>query len=186
MQKTIAGLLLLFSFLFIFSCGQGEQGMDDNDNNQNQGPKFFSNDNEKAEERLRQVVNAINEKNKDDLEGLFSMVAIDEAESFDERMDYLFEFVQGSIESWDRIGGTVDSSYDHGNTRTKSRYWYDAKTEKELYLIFLLEYTEDTEHPENVGLYMLQVIKLKDRMTQFDGGQEILCAGIYKPNTNSP
>lgn len=49
------------------------------------------------------------------------------------------------------------------------------------YLFFLYEFTEDTDHPENVGLYMLQVIKAEDRETQFDGGQNILCAGIYHP-----
>lgn len=44
-----------------------------------------------------------------------------------------------------------------------------------------MEYKEDTGHPENVGLYMLQVIKAEDQDTQFDGGQDILYAGIYRP-----
>jgi hypothetical protein len=36
----------------------------------------------------------------------------------------------------------------------------------------------DVEHPENVGLYMLQVIKQEDVATQFDGGGTINCPGI--------
>lgn len=46
-----------------------------------------------------------------------------------------------------------------------------------------MEYTEDTDHPENVGLYMLQVIEMKDRKTQFDGVNMKIYAGIYMPDT---
>ncbi len=45
------------------------------------------------------------------------------------------------------------------------------------------EWKEDNiDHPENVGVYMIQVIKAEDGETQFDGGgSKTGCAGIYKP-----
>ena len=106
---------------------------------------------------------------------------MDEAEDLDGRMDYLYGFIQGDIESWEsRVSGAVDGVNNYGHAVLKSRSWYTIKTDKEDYLFFLYEYIEDTDHPENVGLYMLQVIKAEDRETQFDGGQDILCPGIYR------
>lgn len=144
---------------------------------------MFSDDGQKADARLEQVVEAMEDKDKDALKTMFSEQASEEAEDFDGRMDYLFEFVQGNIESWKAIvSGAVDETNHYGHKVKKSRSWYTVTTDQEEYLFFLVEYTEDTDHPENVGLYMLQVIKAKDQDTQFDGGQNILCAGIYKPD----
>lgn len=113
---------------------------------------------------------------------MFSERAVNEAKDLNGRLDYLLEFIQGDIISWKAIvSGATDGVYNYGSRMTKSRSWYSVKTDKEEYLFFLLEYPEDTEHPDNVGLYMLQVIKMADKKAQFDGGQKILCAGIYKP-----
>lgn len=150
-------------------------------------PVIFNDDGQKANARLKQVIQAINEKDKDALKAMFSKQALSEAEDLDGRMDYLFDFVQGDIVSWeDDVPGpaakNVDSS---GRIVKESRWWCSVKTEKEEYLFFLLDCMEDSTHPENVGLYMLQVIKMKDRDTQFDGGYNISCAGIYKPDTET-
>lgn len=103
------------------------------------------------------------------------------AEDFDERLDYLFDFIKGDITSWEKIAGGTDESVNKGKRNKKSRYWFTVTTEEEEYMFFLLEYPKDTEYPENVGMYMLQVIKAENRKTQFDGGQKILCAGIWLP-----
>lgn len=166
MFRKIAALLLLIILLSFNACGDGG---------------VFSDDSQKADARLEQVIKAIENHDKDALKAMFSKQALDEAEDLDGRMDYLFEFVQGNIKSWEREAGGVDVSKSSGHKEKKSRYWFTVKTDKEDYLFFILEYPEDTEHPENVGLYMLQVIKAEDEDTQFDGGQDILCAGIYRP-----
>lgn len=135
-----------------------------------------------ADEHLTQVIEAIENHDKEALRAMFSKQAFNEAEDLDGRIDYLFDFVKGDIESWESIvSGALDGSYNHGHIVEKVRSWYTVTTDKEKYLFFLLEYQEDTDHPENVGLYMLQVIKAEDRHTQFDGGQDTLCAGIYRP-----
>ena len=167
MNKYIIALSLIASLVFLSSClGRGT---------------VYSDDGQKANARLEQVIEAIENRDKIDLRAMFSQQALAEAEELDERMDYLFDFIQGDIESWESSAGGVDESNRHGHKVKKTRYWYTVTTEEEEYLFFLLEYPVDTEHPENVGLYMLQVIKAEDRETQFDGGQDILCAGIYRP-----
>jgi hypothetical protein len=140
-------------------------------------------DEEEADARLEQIIDAIKSKDKDSLKTIFSEQALDEAEDLDGRMDYLFDFIQGNIESWETIvNGTTTESINYGSRVKKSSSWYYVYTDKQKYLIFFLECTIDTDHPENVGVYMLQVIKAEDKETQFDGGgPDTRCAGIYKP-----
>ncbi|WP_242942794.1 DUF5104 domain-containing protein [Papillibacter cinnamivorans] len=142
---------------------------------------MYNDDGSKADARLEEVIEAIKNEDKEALKAMFSEQALNEADDLDGQMDYLLGFIQGNIESWKFQGGSADGANYEGHKTRKSRYWYSVKTDKEEYLFFLLEYTEDTDHPENVGLYMLQVIYMKDEDTQFDGGNDILCAGIYKP-----
>jgi len=166
MNKYIIALSLVASLVFLSSCGRAMLG----------------DDRQKANARLEQVIEAIGNRDKNALQAMFSQQALAEAEELDERMDYLFDFIQGEIQSWEEIvAGATSESISQGHKFKKSRSWYTVTTDKEEYLFFLLEYPVDTEHPENVGLYMLQVIKAEDEDTQFDGGQHILCSGIYRP-----
>lgn len=169
MFKRGAFFLLVISMLFLSSCAW-------------RGGTMYNDDNQKAEARLEQVIKAINSHDKNALKSMFSKQAVDKAEDLDGRIDYLFGFVQGDIKSWKFEGGSAPKSNDYGHKIGISGFWYTVNTNKEEYLFYLLEYTEDTDHPENMGLYFLQVIKAKDRDTQFHGGSpETLPPGIYKP-----
>lgn len=168
MVKKAAVIVFVLSLLFLNSCGGRAMIYDDSG--------------QRADARLEQVIEAIENHDKDALRAMFSKQALDEAEDLDGRMDYLFEFVKGDIISWESIvSGAIDGSIKDGHKVVKSKSWYTVKTDQEDYIFFLLEYPIDTDHPDNVGMYMLQVIKAEDRKTQFDGGQHILCAGIYSP-----
>lgn len=167
MNKYIIAVSLAASLVLLSSClGRGT---------------VYSDDGQKANARLEQVIEAIENRDKIALRAMFSQQALAEAEELDERMDYLFDFIQGDIELREELGGTVYESVRGGRTVKESKYLYTVTTDIESYLFFLYEYTVNTEYPENVGLYMLQVIQEEDRDTQFDGGQDILCAGIYRP-----
>lgn len=168
MPKYLVALVLTVGIIFLSSCGRG--------------PVLFSDDGQKAEARLEQVVTAINGQDKEALKEMFSKQVLDEAEDLDGRIDYLFEFIQGDIVSWAREAGNVDSSSNYGIRQTDSKYEFSIKTEQSEYMIFIFEVTENTEYPENVGLYMLQVYEPKDRASQFDWGNEKKCAGIYLPD----
>lgn len=142
-----------------------------------------SNDEEKADILLEEIIEAINKEDKDSLKSIFSVQALNEAEDIDGRINYLFDFVQGNIESWETIvHGATNESIDHGSKVKSSMSWYYVDTEDQKYLLFFVEYTIDTDNPDNIGVYMLQVIKSEDKETQFEGfGPNTRCAGIYKP-----
>jgi hypothetical protein len=174
MIKQIMCLLCVSIMLFLSSCSLGGSRV-----------QMLNKDNDegKADARLEQIIATLKNKDKDSLEKMFSKQALNEADDLDSRMDYLFNFVQGNIESWKAIvHGATTESVNHGKKVKKSSSWYYVNTDEQKYLIFFLECTIDTDHPENVGVYMLQVIKAEDKETQFDGGgPNTRCAGIYKP-----
>jgi len=80
--------------------------------------RVFSNDGQKADDRMKQIVEAIKNQNKEDLKKLFSKQALSEANDFDENTDYLFDFIQGEIISWEKAdGATVVSGKESENNR---------------------------------------------------------------------
>lgn len=62
-------------------------------------------------------------------------------------------------------------------------------TDKQKYFFLIDDYPIDTDHPDNVGLYLLLIVKAEDRLKIYDGDQKILYdgdkeiprAGIYIP-----
>lgn len=167
MPKYLVALMLVVGIILLSSCGRG--------------PVLFSDDGQKAETRLEQVINAINGQDKEALKEMFSKQVLDDAEDLDGRIDYLFESTQGDIVSWGDKAGNVNSSNDHGNKRVDSKYEFSIKTEQNEYMIFIFEVTKDTKHPEDIGVFMLQIYDPKDRDSLFDWGNEKKCAGIYPP-----
>ena len=143
----------------------------------------YSDDHIKAEARFKQIIEIIKDKDKDALESIFSIQALNEAEDLELRMDYLFEFMQGDVESWEPISRGSAGEHINNGSRTKwSGSWYYVNTDNQKYLLFFTECVIDTDNPDNVGLYMLQLIKAEDRDTEFDGGgPNTRCAGIYMP-----
>ena len=139
------------------------------------------NDDKKANTRFEQVIEAIKNKDKVALKSMFSKQALDKADDFDGSMDYLFEFFQGKVTSWEINGGpSVYETTDQGHNTKKFNSMYYVNTDKQKYIFYLIEWTVDTDHPDNVGLYTLRVIKAEDRDTEFCKYQDMK-AGIYRP-----
>jgi hypothetical protein len=143
-------------------------------------PTIFSDDSTKAKARMEQIIEAVKNRDKDTLRAMFSERALKEAENLDGQTDKLFDFVDGGIVSWEQDIGSVRASNNHGIKTKESSYWFLVNTDTEEYTFRLVEYTEDTEHPENVGLYMLQAYKTEDREKEAIGKDEWR-AGVYLP-----
>ena len=147
-------------------------------------------DNEKANARLEQVIQIIEEQDKDALRALFSKNALIEAEDFDENADCLFKFIQGKIDSWEKTSGPhVSDSIDRGQKTKNVSSFYFVSTDKNKYFFLLEEITVDIKKPNNVGLYLLLVVKEEDEAKiwdgdnkiLFDGRQDIPRFGVYLP-----
>ena len=69
---------------------------------------------EKADARMEQILDAIKDKDRETLRSLFSQKALEEAKEFDDGIDYLFDFFQGNIDSWERDAWSLDNGKDAG------------------------------------------------------------------------
>lgn len=184
MQKIIISSILILSMLLLSSCTIGGSRT---------GILNKNKDDKKAAIRLERVIEAIKNKDKNALKSIFSKQALEEADDFDSKVDDLFNFFQGEVVSWKKPSGpTVFESNDHGHEKKEVSSYYYVNTDKQKYFFLLRDYPVDTDHSDNVGLYMLLVVKAEDEEKIYDGGQKILYdgnqkishAGIYIPIKN--
>lgn len=145
--------------------------------------ELFTRDDEKiADTRFQKIIEALDNKDKEGLKKMFSPSALKEAKDIDGGIDYIIEFYKGKIES--KEGSREGSgSNNHGEKTGGLKCFYRVTTDKDKYIIFFIDQLVDTKNPDNVGLYMLQIIKLSDREKEFDWGEKTKCAGIYRPDT---
>ena len=142
-----------------------------------------ANDGKKADNWLEQIIEIINSKDKESLKGLFSEQALTEADHFDENIEYLYDFLNGEIKSWERAAGPVISeNINRGYNKKVSQVVYFLFTESNKFQLYFLEYIIDTDYPENVGIFMLRVINSEDEDTPIEWGGDTHCAGIYRPD----
>ena len=165
-------LILLINVLLLSACSLGGSRIE---------MLNKDNDDKKADARLEQVIGALQDKDKEALKAMFSKQALDEADDFDGSMNYLFDLFHGKVVSWKRDGQIVDEENNYGHATKESKSFYIVDTVKQKYLFFLLEYTINTDHLDNAGLYTLRIIKAEDEKTQFGPWQNMKKAGIYKP-----
>lgn len=181
MRKLIISSILILGMLFLSSCSLG-----------NSRTEMLNRDSDdtKANARLEQVIEAIKNKDKESLKSLFSQKALSEVDDFDGSTNDLLDFFQGEVESWKKSSGpTVFESNDHGHVKKEVSSYYYVNTDKQKYFFLLQDYPVDTDHPDNVGLYLLLVVKSEDREKIYDGDKKILYdgnkdiprVGIYLP-----
>lgn len=170
MSKKILCLISMMCVLFLSSCIIGGSRTDMLDN---------MNDEETADARLEQVLEAINNEDKDALKSMFSQTALEEAEDFDGSMEYLFSFFQGEVISWESHGLSGSERFHDGERTKRLHVYYNVNTDQKEYIMYFVQWTVDTEHPENVGIYALRVVKAEDDERLFCYYQDME-AGIFE------
>ena len=180
--KTMLLLLLMILVIFaLISCSIGGSRTEMLNN---------SNVEKDTEARLEQIVEAISRMDKETLEALFSEKARSDSGDIDENINSLFDFIQGTINTWEKASGsTVFESNDYSHkTKEVSSYYY-VNTDIQKYFILLRDYPVDTDNPDNVGVYMLLVVRADDEEKIWDGNNKIIYdgdkklthAGVYLP-----
>ncbi len=134
-----------------------------------------------GEARFQQIMDALSNTNNETLKSLFSPNALKEATDIDGGIEYLMNFYKGEMISQD--GSTdLSATNEYGAKTVDLISYYTVTTDEDTYTVFFIDKVTDTENPDNVGLYMLQIIKEADRDKYFDwGGDKTRCAGIYRP-----
>ena len=167
--KTL--LILVIVMCFLTSCMSGGE----------RTAMRGSKDEKDINAKFEVIANAINERDKDIIESLFSKNALDEADDFDENVKKLFAFVQGDIESWvKRTGSSTFGSIDHGQRKREFSAYYDVYTAEQQYFFLLRNCSIDTAQPDNVGLYLILVVKAEEEEKIWDGENKILFEGEVK------
>lgn len=169
MVKKVVLLIFILSTFILTSCSFRS------------GRMLVSNEDNKADARIEEILSAIKDRDRETIKALFSNQALGESKDFDSGIDYLLSFFQGDVKSWKRDKWSSGESIEHGKKSVMLRSWYTVETDKDKYVFFIIDYTEDSINPNNAGLYTLRVIKAEDKDTQFTYWQDMNIAGIYKP-----
>lgn len=194
MKKIFALIIVLVLMLILTSCSLGGSQLKKFFGNDNQEGKFFNtgsqigryieDDGQIANERLEQLLEALKNKDKRAVKSMFSKKALSEAEDIDGHLDYLFEFFQGEIQKSEECFPATTKENNYGHIIKKSEWWTYVYTDKEKYVFIVIDFTEDTDHPDNIGLYTLRVIKAEDEDTEFERFDKMEIPGIYRPKNN--
>ncbi|WP_160679953.1 DUF5104 domain-containing protein [Clostridium sp. C8-1-8] len=143
--------------------------------------RFSRDDGKIADNSFQKIVEAIDKKDKEGLKKMFSAQALKETKDINDGIDYLMEFYKGKIVSNERAL-EVSESTNHGVDTSELKCFYTVTTDVDKYIVFFIDRIVDDKNPDNVGLYMVQIIKLSDRDKEFDWGSNTRCAGIYRPS----
>jgi len=156
-MKKYSSILLLLLFIFLLcSCGEGSGKM-----------IKFDDSNKKADARMEQVIEVIKNKDRNAFREMFSKRALSDSVDFYEKLDALFDYIQGDILSWERTGtygGTDEKNVDGtGNRKKETQSIYVFITDEQEYEIAIYEFTIDTANSDNVGVYSICVINKNDK-----------------------
>jgi len=134
-----------------------------------------SNDEKNAATQIEQIISSIKNKDRETLKSLFSEKAINDTKDFDDNIDYLFSFIKGKIDSWNKSSGpTVFDSNDYGHVIKEVNSYFYITTDEQKYFFLLRDYPVDTDHSDNVGLYMVLVVRAEDENKIWDENNKII------------
>ena len=143
---------------------------------------IFDDSETRASDRAEQVIDALQTGDKDALKSLFSEKAISEADDFDGSVDYLFNFFQGNVISWNQDTFSSDEHIDYGKSYEKLITWNFITTDQGTYEFFMIDYNPNTIDPSNEGIYTLRLIKAEDTETEINDSKAMEIPGIYVPD----
>jgi hypothetical protein len=132
--------------------------------------------------RFKQILEAIKNEDADSLKMMFSKKVLEESKQIDNDINYLFSIFQGEVVSWEQKGVSSSQNRNYGEITKETRCFFNVDTTSQKYIVYIIEYTEDTVNPENVGLYTLRIIKAEDKETQSGYWQDMEIPGIYNPH----
>lgn len=169
MQKIKIVLTILAITLLLSACNRGDDAV------------LFDDGGLNADNRLEEILTAIDENDSDELENMFSKTTLSQVDNFQEQAENLFQLFEGTVKFWERTGFTSSTSTDDGEKTTQSIAWYNVTTDKMEYVFFTIECTKDTKQPDNVGLSTLSVVRKADEESKLTYWQDMQIPGIYMP-----
>lgn len=110
---------------------------------------------------------------------MFCEKALLETSNFDEATEYIFNLISGKIIKWEIKGPQSEESINNNKRTKKIVSIFDIETDKQKYILLLIDNTQDDYNKKNIGLYTLRIIKAEDEDTEFGYWQDMEIPGIY-------
>lgn len=124
--------------------------------------RLFDNDAQVANKTFEQLLDAIENKDKDKLKKLFAKNILQQS-NIDSNIDYLFSFFQGKIVSYsDFVSGPMVEEERSDNHIKIMQSNYDVETDKQKYRFAVKLVTIDTNIPDNIGINSIYIIHAED------------------------
>lgn len=148
MYKSVSKILIsIFCFISLLSLSSCD---------------YLRTDDEKAEEMIQELITALDNKDKEDIKNLFAQGQIHDIENFDDSIDDLLDYYQGTYEE-KKSGGRGEDNDKHYEYRAS---WYnlsyDVTTSNEIYRIAIYWCIEHTIDENMIGIWSLYIIKMDD------------------------
>ena len=161
MKNCISSLstlsLILICVVFLNSCGTLMSLVFGN----------MKTDDEVAQEKLGEVLGAIEKQDKDSLKALFAKKTQNTGSNFDSQIEQLFEYYQGNFSTYSKITSPmVGRGHDYNDEYKYYEFSCDIETTTQTYRIAMKFYTEDTATPDNIGIISLYIINAKEENSE--------------------
>lgn len=119
-------------------------------------------DDEKIEDLTMELIGYLDSNDKEGIKGLFAKGKINDIENFDESIDELFEYYDGTYEN--KYSGATETNKDKDGKFINE--WiikpYDVTTSKDIYRIVYYYCSEYSTNKEYVGIWSLYIILRSD------------------------
>lgn len=179
MKKFILTGILIVSLAALCGCGSASSTTHPIINSR---LKELNNHASKESVGIQKIIDALNAKDREAVKGAFSSSALDETGDIEGGIDYLFALIPDEIQDYEKDTYVEDSRVRYGHEVVEMKEWYTVSTQNGTYAFFILEYTKDTDHSENRGIYALRACKEEDKAEHFSSWQKMKIAGIYVPD----
>ena len=98
MRKIKIVLTILAIAALLSACNSGDDAV------------LFDDGSLNADNRLEEILAAIDENDSDELENMFSKTTLSQVDNFQEQTENLFQLFEGTVKSWERTGFTSSSN----------------------------------------------------------------------------
>ena len=138
---------------------------------------------EKNDELMLSVVEALESKNAQTLKALLTPLAIEESIDLEKNIEFIQNLYQGTMTDWQRLQGIVETSNNGGNLVERSLTVYTIATDVDTYGLYLHRRDIQTANRNEQGIYKLTLVLEKDMYKILSypfGGVNISQADITK------
>lgn len=141
MRKWISILLVFVSIVWMAGC------------------TLYMTDDEIADENMNLFIECLDARDKEEIKKLFAPNIVSQIDTFDESVEELLEYYQGTYISLERNPvGTTDSK-DGNHIQKRLDMSFDVLTTENKYRIGILWHVKDTLYKDNLGITSLYILE---------------------------